>query len=272
MLSQSELDSAVANRDTLAAQVKVAQAAVEQARASLRVSKANLDYTTIRSPVSGVVIARNVSEGQTVVASLSAQVLFTIATDLRQVQVEASIPEADIGRIRVGQPVAFTVDAYEQVFTGRVEQVRLAAATVQNVVTYPVVVRAENPEGRLFPGMTANIVCEVARREGALKVPNAALRFKPEEAAEAGGGPPRESRTAAAGPHVWVPEGKEGRPRPVAIGTGISDGSFTEVREPSGVSAGQAVITGRLAKGERASDPVNPFTPRFPREARRAAR
>lgn len=179
MLSQAELDAAQATRDTLAAQLKVSQAAVEQAKAALRLSKANLGYTTIRSPVDGVVVARNVSEGQTVVASMSAQVLFLIATDLREVQVEASVPEADIGRIRVDQPVTFTVDAYEEEFQGKVSEIRLSASTVQNVVTYPVVIRAANPERKLYPSMTANIVCEVARHEGVLKIPNAALRFKP---------------------------------------------------------------------------------------------
>ena len=197
MLSQAELDAAVANRDTLAAQLEVAKAAVEQAEASLRLSKANLGYTTIRSPVDGVVIERNVDEGQTVVASMSAQMLFRIATDLRQIQVEASVPEADVGRIKAGQTVSFTVDAHDQEFTGRVDQVRLAAATVQNVVTYPVVILADNPDLKLFPGMTANITCEVARREGVLKIPNAALRFKPtlNETRSGEGGPSAGSGT-----------------------------------------------------------------------------
>lgn len=183
MVPQEELDTAIAGRDALAAQSKVAEASIEQSRASLRLSKANLEYTRIRSPVDGVIVDRNVDEGQTVVASMSAQVLFKIAADLQHIQVEASIPEADIGRIREGQTVTFTVDAHDRTFTGRVSQVRLAATTVQNVVTYPVVILAENPDGKLFPGMTANLVCEVARRDDVLKVPNAALRFTPEGAA-----------------------------------------------------------------------------------------
>ena len=135
MLSETDLDAAVATRDALAAQLKVTMASVEQAKASLRLSQANLGYTTIRSPVDGVVITRNVSQGQTVVASLNAMVLFRIATDLHTIQVEASVPEADIGRIKEDQRVTFTVDADDTVFTGKVSQVRMSASTMQNVVT-----------------------------------------------------------------------------------------------------------------------------------------
>ena len=263
MLSQEETDAAVANRDTLAAQLKLAQASVEQAKAAARLSKANLDYTTIRSPVDGVVIARNVSEGQTVVASMSAQVLFLIAADLRQMQVEANIPEADIGRIQPAQPVTFTVDAYDQAFTGTVAQVRMAAATVQNVVTYTVIVRAANPEGKLFPGMTANISCEVARRENVLKAPNAALRFKP-----AGTAPPSRAggdRNAGetSGPKIWLEKKAGGPPVPVKVWPGITDGTFTELRKAEGVEAGLAVIVGPADKNASAQT-VNPFTPRMP--------
>jgi HlyD family secretion protein len=274
MLSQEELDAAVANRDTLAAQLKVAVAAVEQAKAALRLSKANLDYTSIHSPVNGVVIARNVSEGQTVVASMSAQVLFLVATDLRQMQVEASIPEADIGKIRLDQPVTFTVDAYDQEFQGKVAQIRLAAATVQNVVTYPVVIRADNPEGKLYPGMTANIICEVARQTGVLKVPNAALRFKPAAAegtgkraatGEAGRTRPAGSGEAKRVPRskVWVESNPEGKPVPIVVKTGITDGNFTEV-EAEQLQAGQEVIIGLAETGAAATATVNPFAPQMP--------
>ncbi len=273
MLSDTELDAARANRDTLAAQVKVAEASVAQSKASLRLSQANLGYTTIRSPVDGVVIARNVSEGQTVVANMSAQVLFKIATDLREVQVEASIPEADIGRIRAGQPVSFTVDAYEDTFTGAVTQIRLSAASVQNVVTYPVVIQATNPDGLLYPGMTANISCEVARRTGALKVPNAALRFKPaadaappagrdHAAAERGERGGRGDRPA--GPQVWAWDKAERRLTPVAVTPGVSDGSSTEILEPTDLAEGQDVVTGLLNPGEKNAAVVNPFMPRGP--------
>ena len=145
MLSQADLDVVRADRDSLAAQLKISQASVEQSQASVKMSKANLDYCTIRSPVDGIVIARNVDEGQTLVSSMSAQKLFQIATDLKRIQVEASIPEADVGLIRTNQPVNFSVDAYRDNFSGVIKQIRLAATTVQNVVTYPVIVEADNP-------------------------------------------------------------------------------------------------------------------------------
>jgi HlyD family secretion protein len=260
MLSQAELDTAIANRDTLAAQLQVAQAAVELSEASLRLSKANLDYTTIRSPVDGVVIARNVDEGQTVVASMTAQVLFKIATDLRQVQVEASVPEADIGRIREGQPVTFTVDAYEQEFKGVVHQIRLAATSVQNVVTYPVIIRANNDEGKLFPNMTANITCEVAHEKEVLKVPNAALRFKPSREAGSGDKP----AASKPGAKVWVQAKPGAELTPISLHAGISDGSFTEIKAPSDLQEGQEVIVGISDSDKASQGPVNPFAPRFP--------
>lgn len=269
LLSQSDLDAAVANRDALAAGLKLAQASVEQSKAALRLSKANLDYTTIRSPVDGVIIGRNVDEGQTVVASMTAQTLFTIATDLRKVQIEASVPEADIGKITTNQPVTFTVDAHDQDFQGWVSQVRLGASTVQNVVTYPVIINADNPKEKLFPGMTANISCEVARRLGVLKVPNAALRFKPENqknGTNGNGGSANGTNTPnRALSVVWI-EGEEDQPPvPVKVQLGINDSSYTEILEPSELQAGQRVIVGFAdpnAKSDNST--VNPFTPRFP--------
>ena len=271
MISQSDLDTVVANRDALAAQEKVALAAVEQAEASLRLSKANLGYTTIESPVDGIVISRNVSEGQTVVASMSAQVLFEIAADLRDVQVEASIPEADVGKIRAGQPVSFTVDAYDETFTGEVSQVRLAAASVQNVVTYPVVVKATNPDDKLFPGMTANIACEVDRRTAVLKVPNAALRFKPDvtKTSKKTTGAKSKPDKSKGGQQVWVLSKQGATPEAVNVRTGIGDGSATEICEPSDLKEGQVVIAGVLSKEEaKSADVVNPFAPSFPRGGR----
>lgn len=273
MLSQADLDAAVAARDSLAAQLKVALAAVEQAQASLRLSKANLGYTTIRSPVDGVVVARNVNEGQTVVASMSAQVLFTIATDLRQVQIEASIPEADIGKVRPGQPVKCTVDAYEEAFTGKVSQVRLSASTVQNVVTYPVVIQTDNPERKLFPGMTANITCEVDRRTEVLKVANAALRFKPDLGeTKASSGTKRGTRSGKAGQRVWVQKAPDSPPAEVQVAAGISDGAFTELRDPGSLQADDAVIVGLADNSNGKSsktEVVNPFAPPTPPGMRR---
>lgn len=275
MLSQSELDGAVAARDALAAQLKVTEATVAQARAALRLSTANLGYTTIRSPVEGVVVARNVDEGQTVVASMTAQILFRIATDLKDIQVEASVPEADIGSVRPGQPVTFTVDAYDESFTGTVAQVRLAATTVQNVVTYPVIVSAPNPDRKLFPGMTANIACEVARRENVLRVPNAALRFKPPAPADgARNGADAGAARGRPGARVWGLDADRQQPRALTVTAGITDGAHTELRDPGPLTEGQSVIVGMTnnSASAQADQPVNPFAPRFPGAARRAAR
>jgi len=254
---RADLDAAVANRDALAAQLKLSHAAVEQSKAVLHLSETNLQYTTIKSPVDGVVVARNVTEGQTVVASLTAQTLFLIANDLRHVQVEASVAEADIGSVKGGQPVSFTVDAYpDEEFGGAVAQVRLAAATVQNVVTYPVIINADNPEEKLLPGMTATISCEVARRRQVLKLPNAALRFKPEGTGTlSASGTPRTL--------VWTLEGNALKSVPVTLG--ISDGSFTEIISGE-LEEGQQVAVGILEPGMKAAA-VNPFTPRMPSKA-----
>jgi HlyD family secretion protein len=163
------------------AAVSVAEASVLQAQAQLQGDKVNFDYATIVSPVDGVVVSRNVDVGQTVAASLSAPTLFLIAQDLTKVQIQASVPEADVGKLHEQQKVRFTVDAYtEKTFEGVVSQVRLASTTVSNVVTYTVIVDAENPEGLLFPGMTANAMFEVRKSEpDALKVPSTALRLLP---------------------------------------------------------------------------------------------
>ena len=264
MLSASELDTALAARDVLLAQLKLNRAAVDQARASLSLSRANLDYTRIRSPVNGVIIDRNVSEGQTVVASMSAQTLFQIATDLSQVQVEANIPEADIGKVILGQPVKFTVDAYEQEFTGSVTQIRLSAVTVQSVVTYPVIIHAANPEGKLFPGMTANLACEVARRVGVLKVPNAALRFNPPDKSP----PPAVVRPrrgdAQPGPKLWVQADPKAQPIAHSVRTGIGDGAMTELVEAKDLAEGQDVLIGLRGNDKNNSKTVNPFTPQAP--------
>jgi len=267
LISQSDLDGAVADRDSLAAQLKLAQAGVEQARAALTLSQTNLDYTTIKSPVDGVVVARNVDEGQTVVASFASQTLFVIAADLKQMQVESSIPEADIGKIRAGQPVAFSVDAYgEEKFQGTVSQVRIAATIQQNVVTYPVIISAPNPDEKLLPSLTASVSIEVARHEKVLRVPNAALRFKyePGAAASSAGSQGASGTTPAApGRHqVWVPDGNDLKAVPVR--PGITDGSYTEIIEGA-LKEGQEVVIGIMESGAKAPVAVNnPFMPKFP--------
>jgi HlyD family secretion protein len=179
-----QLKSASAQQRLAAAQELAAAAQVDQAKAALQAAELDLEHTTIRAPVNGIVVSRSVDVGQTVAASLQAPVLFLIAQDLTQMQVDTNVSEADIGRVRVGQRVTFTVDAYQNItFTGEVTQVRNAPITVQNVVTYDAVVQVANPDLRLKPGMTANVSFLVAERQDVIKVPTAALRFQPEGAA-----------------------------------------------------------------------------------------
>jgi len=188
--AQANYDSAVAQRNAAKAQIEVAKAQVESAaaqverdKATLKMAETNLRYATIRSPVTGIVISRNVDVGQTVAASLQAPTLFTIAKDLTQMQVDTNMSEADIGRIVTGQESTFTVDAYpEKTFRGRVSEIRNAPTTIQNVVTYDVVIQVDNKDLKLKPGMTANVSVIIAHKGGALKLPNAALRYRPESA------------------------------------------------------------------------------------------
>ncbi len=254
LISASELDAAVAAFDSLTAQVKVAEAVVDQSRAALAVSDANLRYTTIVSPIDGIVVSRNVDVGQTVAASLQAPTIFVIADDLRNMQLQTSVAEADIGRIVPGQKVAFTVDAYRESppFEGKVAQVRLASTTVQNVVTYTVMIGVDNPEGKLLPGMTANVSFEVLRREKVLRLPNAALRFTPSsEAARKNGKPPS---------RVWI-QTAEGL-KAVPVRTGVSDAGFTEIVKED-LKEGQEVVVG-VVQGGGGAPMTNPFLPSRP--------
>lgn len=240
-ISQGEFDSAQTNVEATEAGLSAAKAAVAQAEASERIAGTNLQYTKIISPVDGIVIARNVDVGQTVAASFQTPTLFSIAEDLTKMQIDTNIAEADIGRIREGQDVDFRVDAYpDATFKGRVFQVRNAPITVQNVVTYDTVVKVENPDLKLKPGMTANVAIIVDRREGALKVPNAALRFAPPNAEK------------AKGPGVFVLE--DGKPVRIAITKGISDGSFTEAGGP-GLDEGREVVLEVLDKAKKPGAP-----------------
>src|SRR5437667_1914187 len=176
----SAIQSAIAQLRVSEAMLESSRAQVEQKNAALKQSQIDLDHTTIRAPVDGVVVSRAVDVGQTVAASLQAPILFTIAQDLTKMQVETSVDEADIGKIRLDAPVSFTVDAFSgRTFTGEVTQIRKAAQVVQNVVTYTVVVAVSNPEGKLLPGMTANVKLVVAEKPNVLKVANASLRFRP---------------------------------------------------------------------------------------------
>jgi HlyD family secretion protein len=193
LVARSDVDQARAARDQARAQIASAQAQIRQQSASTQTTRVNLGRTVIRSPVDGVVITRSIEPGQTVAASLQAPELFTIAEDLSKMKIELAVDEADIGQVREGQQVSFTADAFpDRRFAGVVDQVRLAASTTSNVVTYPVVVTVDNSDGTLLPGLTVNAEIEVSKRAGVLKVANAALRYKPAE--------PVEDRGAAAAP------------------------------------------------------------------------
>lgn len=221
-IAKQDFDTAVEAR-------KSAQAQVEQATALLAKDRTNLNYSVIRSPVSGVVVNRAVDLGQTVAASFQTPTLFQIAQDLGKMQIDSSFAEADIGDIKVGQPVQFTVDAFpNRSFSAAVKQVRLNPTTQQNVVTYDVVVAVDNPEHILMPGMTAYVNVQVAQRKNVLLVPNAALRFRPEEgAATAVKSKPQEGKADGARGTVYVLE--QHQLKAIRIRTGISDGRFTEV-------------------------------------------
>jgi HlyD family secretion protein len=254
LVAPAEEETARATLESARAQVIAAQAALAQARAALNQARVNLAYTTIVSPIDGVVISRNVDVGQTVAASLQAPTLFTIAEDLSKMQVYTNVAEADIGRVRPAMTVSFSVDAYpREHFAGRVQQIRNAPQTVQNVVTYNVVVDVENPELKLKPGMTANVTFVYSETAEVLRVPNAALRFRPppgmlppERKATGGASAatrPRDEGTkrphpasavtaAGAAPDlrsVWVLRG--GEPRQLRIRVGLSDGTMTEVKD-----------------------------------------
>jgi HlyD family secretion protein len=245
LISKSELDAAELTLRTNEAQLKAVAAQVTQARAAVSQAEVNLQKTVITSPIDGIVISRSVDVGQTVAASLQAPTLYTIAADLSQMQLKASIDESDLGNIKDGQAVTFTVDAYpNDVFRGRVQQVRLNPVIASNVVTYAAIVSAPNAELKLKPGMTATLTIEVTRRDNVLRIPSAALRFKPSRTvlaalgqgqADAGGQAPGGKPVATAGSAatpagrgtVWTHEG--GTLRPVEVTVGATDGSFTEL-------------------------------------------
>ena len=275
--AQADVDQAVAALHQAEANVKIKQGALDKA-------KADLEHCTITSPIDGVVISRSVDVGQTVAASLQAPVIFQIANDLTKMQIDSNVAEADVGVVTVGQDVDFTVDAFPtQTFHGKVVQVRNAPITVQNVVTYDTVIGVSNPDLKLKPGMTANVSIIAARKDNVLQLKNAALRFRPAEAAGAemgsrsqswrgsrGAGQPGGASAKGGGRErttsertVYVLSGSQ--PKPAQIKTGISDGVVTEVIE--GLKEGDSVVTAEMAtKSQPASTPANPFSGgrRFP--------
>ena len=237
------IGSAQAQLRVTEAMLQASRAQVEQKEAALHQTRLDLEYTTIRAPVDGVVVSRAVDVGQTVAASLSAPTLFTIAKDLTKMQVEVSVDEADIGRVQIDGSAKFTVDAFSgETFKGRIVQVRKAAQIVQNVVTYVVIVAVDNPNGKLLPGMTANVKLIIAEKPSALKVPNAALRFRPSGAeGKAKEGKPKSERAG----RVWTP-GLGGELQPLALSLGLTDGSATEILD-GGLKEGQEVVVGLAA-------------------------
>ena len=268
MAPQSELDAAEealvkarAGLDSARASLASARASVEQSEANVSQAKANLDYCTIVSPVNGIVIDRKVEEGETVVSSMNAVPVLTIAEDLKTVWVEATIPEADVGSVREGQAVTFTADAYRRRFTGRVRQIRKAATTTNNVVTFPVIIEAENPDEMLFPGMTATLSIETGRAENVPAVASAAFRFRPkdDDLARVKGEVPR-------GRKLWF-EAADGALEPVPVTEGVSDTRFTEVVCESGSLEGREAIVGyeTPASAAKADEQTNPFMPKMPK-------
>lgn len=253
------------------------EASLAQAQASLRMKEANLskvrvdlEKTTIFSPMDGVVISRAVDVGQTVAASLNAPTLFTLAQDLRAMRIEAQISEADVGGVAEGQAVTFTVDAYPtRTFAGTVGQVRYEPVTNQGVVNYVAIVDVDNSDLKLRPGMTANATVETARRENALRLPNAALRFKPPDGAVVA--PSDRSAAADDRKTVYALDDSGGlRRQPVRLG--ISDGTWTEVLEP-GPAEGTLIATGIQTAADKEKEAQaggrSPFMPRRPRGGER---
>ncbi|MGH8094354.1 MAG: efflux RND transporter periplasmic adaptor subunit, partial [Chthoniobacterales bacterium] len=276
-VSQQALDLAKVAAQSADAQVAAteaqelqARAQVEQKRAAVQVAQTNLDYTTIRAPIDGTVVARSVDVGQTVAASLQAPTLFTIAQDLTKMQVYAKTDESDVGGMKRGQKVTFKVDAYpRETFTGTVSQVRMNSTVVQNVVTYDTIIDFDNPQRKLFPGMTAYVTIPVASAKNVLKIPNAALRFKPDLTANElralyrKAGIPEEgdaagsSRSAKTAPNgatsistretriIWKLVSGHAL-KPVSVKAGITDHTDTELLQVvnGSLKAGDAVVTG----------------------------
>jgi HlyD family secretion protein len=273
LIASAENDAGIAARDGAAAGLQAAKARVLQAKADRDTALTNIALTKIRSPIDGVVISRTVEVGQTVAASLQSPTLFLIANDLSRVQVLAAVDEADVGKVKDGMTARFTVDAFPgEVFQGRIREVRQAPTTVQNVVTYAAVVEAANPDRKLRQGMTASISVVTSQRAEALRVPNAALRFRPAGEPKGGNGKADKGEEGKA-PAVKLASAKadggrrgadadglapgsrkasayrlqEGAPAKVPVQVGISDGHYTEV--VSGLSEGDQVVLAEIAAG-----------------------
>jgi HlyD family secretion protein len=274
LVSQVDFDSDKANYEVAKANVSVASSGLAQAAADLEKAQRNLDFCTINSPVSGVIIDRRVNIGQTVVASLNAPSLFLIARDLTKMQIWAAVNEADVGRIKPGTPVTFTVDAFAgREFSGVVGKVRLNATMTQNVVLYTVEINVDNPDNLLLPYLTAGVHFILNRETNALLVPNSALRWSPSSIAEVTPearssaliDPPGNTNSAVAAPEknnpqrtLWLKAGDF--VRPIEVTAGISDGANTSVTA-DGLREGDVVVTGEIFESQ--NDVKNPFLPKF---------
>lgn len=254
LISQAEVDTSKSSADMAKAQITAAEGGLAQAQASLQQAEINLGYTTIVSPINGIVISRSVDTGQTVAASFQAPTLFTIAEDLSRMQVDTNVSEADVGKLTPDMTAAFTVDAYpSEKFSGKVRQIRNAPQIVQNVVTYDAVIDVENPELKLKPGMTASVSFIYAKKENVLFISNAALRFKPLSDMPEFSTEKKQRKPAAsdikkeAGDTrrtIWVL--RNNKPVEISVKTGITDGIITEV-ESTELTQGDEIVTDATA-------------------------
>jgi HlyD family secretion protein len=253
IVAQSDLDAASANYDAAQAQVQADESNLESARAMLHQAEVNLDYTTIISPIDGTVISRNVDVGQTVAASFQAPTLFVVAQDLRRMQVDTNVGEADVGRLNAGMKATFTVDAYPlKQFVGTLRQIRNSAQTLQNVVTYDAVINVDNPDLLLRPGMTANVAFVAAQKDNVVRLRNAALRFEPDPQLLARIGTANPAQTSSPQDPdrktVWALRGD--KPVPVVVTTGVSDGTWSELVQGD-IQPGDLLITDMTLNSRR---------------------
>jgi HlyD family secretion protein len=271
LLAPADLQTAEANAGVAHAGVDAANGALAQAKASLHQAKVNLAYTTIISPIDGIVVSRNVDVGQTVAASFQAPVLFVLAEDLRKMQVDTSVAEADVGRLKAGMAASFSVDAYPgKRFSGTIRQIRNAPQTVQNIVTYDAVIDVANPDLELKPGMTANVSFVYEEKDDVLRVPSSALRFRPAADLMVRAGASATPASSAQRPRgggrrelsnqrtVWAL--RNGQPAPVTITTGVSDGTVAELAQGA-LAEGDALITDVSGAGVGSSTGSGPGRP-----------
>ncbi len=289
LIPQADLDAARVARDGAQAGLKSAEAQVVQGRASLSQAQVNVAHTIIKSPTDGIVLSRNVEVGQTVTSGLQTPTLFVIARDLSTMQVDASVDESDIGRVAAGQPVTFTLDAYgAETFTGKVTEVRLQPVVTNNVVTYTTIITVPNPGQKLKPGMTATVRIETARDDDALRVPAAALRFRPDSALFASLGqdmPKRQGSAPASGasgsrrPAAGTPGSRatiwqvvDGKLQPVRVTVRLSDGTAAAV-ESTTLQPGATIATGTRDASARVAQATpssgSPLMPSMPRRGGR---